>query len=98
MAAGKDFLNLYCYTGAFTCYAAKGTALIKLALDQDHIDFIHNRMNTYKSIFDQTQNLETDPFETAALLWKIFYFLNAMNGLKNFGLRPRADLKKPSKP
>ena len=24
MAAGKDFLNLYCYTASFSCYAAKG--------------------------------------------------------------------------
>jgi 23S rRNA (cytosine1962-C5)-methyltransferase len=26
MAAGKDFLNLYCYTATFSCYAAQGGA------------------------------------------------------------------------
>ena len=26
MAADKDFLNIYCYTGAFSCYAARGGA------------------------------------------------------------------------
>ena len=26
MASGKDFLNLYCYTASFSCYAAKAGA------------------------------------------------------------------------
>ena len=34
MAGGKDFLNLYCYTGAFTCYAAKGGAASTLSVDR----------------------------------------------------------------
>ncbi len=34
MAEGKDFLNLYCYTGAFTCYAAKGGAATTLSVDR----------------------------------------------------------------
>jgi len=34
MAAGKDFLNLYCYTGAFTCYAARGGAKTTLSVDR----------------------------------------------------------------
>ncbi len=34
MAQGKDFLNLYCYTGAFTCYAAKGGAGSTLSVDR----------------------------------------------------------------
>ncbi len=34
MATGKDFLNLYCYTGAFTCYAAKGGASSTLSVDR----------------------------------------------------------------
>lgn len=33
-AAGKKFLNLYCYTGAFTCYAAKGGAAQTLSVDR----------------------------------------------------------------
>ncbi len=34
MARGKDFLNLYCYTGAFTCYAARGGAASTLSVDR----------------------------------------------------------------
>lgn len=34
MAAGKDFLNLYCYTGSFSCYAAKGGARSTLSVDR----------------------------------------------------------------
>ena len=34
MAAGRDFLNLYCYTGTFTCYAAKGGARTTLSVDR----------------------------------------------------------------
>jgi 23S rRNA (guanine2069-N7)-methyltransferase len=34
MAAGKDFLNLYCYTAAFSCYAAKGGARSTLSVDR----------------------------------------------------------------
>ena len=33
-AAGKRFLNLYCYTGAFTCYAAKGGAARTVSVDR----------------------------------------------------------------
>ncbi|MDJ0722957.1 MAG: class I SAM-dependent methyltransferase [Desulfobacterales bacterium] len=34
MAAGCDFLNLYSYTAAFTCYAAKGGARSTLSVDR----------------------------------------------------------------
>ena len=34
IARDKDFLNLYCYTGAFTCYAAKGGAKSTLSVDR----------------------------------------------------------------
>jgi len=33
-AAGKDFLNLYCYTGSFTCYAAIGGARTTVSVDR----------------------------------------------------------------
>jgi 23S rRNA (cytosine1962-C5)-methyltransferase len=33
-AAGKTFLNLYCYTGSFTCYAAKGGAARTVSVDR----------------------------------------------------------------
>ncbi len=31
---GKRFLNLYCYTGAFTCYAAAGGAALTVSVDR----------------------------------------------------------------
>lgn len=34
MAKDKKFLNLYCYTGAFTCYAAKGGARKTVSVDR----------------------------------------------------------------
>jgi 23S rRNA (cytosine1962-C5)-methyltransferase len=33
-AAGRDVLNLYCYTGAFSCYAAKGGARRTVSVDR----------------------------------------------------------------
>jgi 23S rRNA (cytosine1962-C5)-methyltransferase len=34
MASGKDFLNLYCYTATFSCYAAKGGARSTVSVDR----------------------------------------------------------------
>jgi 23S rRNA (cytosine1962-C5)-methyltransferase len=34
MAVGKDFLNLYCYTASFSCYAAKGGARSTVSVDR----------------------------------------------------------------
>ena len=34
MASGKDFLNLYCYTASFSCYAARGGAGSTLSVDR----------------------------------------------------------------
>jgi 23S rRNA (cytosine1962-C5)-methyltransferase len=34
MAAGKDVLNLFCYTAAFSCYAARGGARSTLSVDR----------------------------------------------------------------
>ncbi len=34
LAADKDVLNLFCYSGAFTCYAAKGGARSTLSVDR----------------------------------------------------------------
>ena len=34
MAGGKDFLNLFCYTGAFTLYAVKGGARSTVSVDR----------------------------------------------------------------
>ncbi len=47
MARGKDFLNLYCYTGAFTCYAAKGGAASTLSVDRSKtaISWVRENLN-----------------------------------------------------
>ena len=34
LARGTDFLNLYCYTGSFSCYAAKGGARTTVSVDR----------------------------------------------------------------
>ena len=34
IAAGKNILNLFCYTGSFSCYAAKGSARSTLSVDR----------------------------------------------------------------
>lgn len=34
LAEGADFLNLYCYTGSFTCYAASGKATSTVSVDR----------------------------------------------------------------
>ena len=34
MAAGKDFLNLYCYTASFSCYAARGGSCTTVSVDR----------------------------------------------------------------
>jgi 23S rRNA (cytosine1962-C5)-methyltransferase len=46
IAAGKDFLNLYCYTGSFSCYAARGGARTTVSVDrsQTAIDWARANM------------------------------------------------------
>ena len=45
MVKNKDFLNLYCYTGAFTCYAAKGGARSTLSVDRSETAITWAREN-----------------------------------------------------
>jgi len=44
-AAGKDFLNLYCYTGSFSCYAAKGGARSTVSVDRSETAIDWTRQN-----------------------------------------------------
>ncbi len=37
LAEGKDFLNLFCYTGAFTCAAASGGAKTTVSVDRSSV-------------------------------------------------------------
>jgi 23S rRNA (cytosine1962-C5)-methyltransferase len=45
VAAGKDFLNLFCYTGSFTCYAAKGGARSTVSVDRSRTAISWARQN-----------------------------------------------------
>jgi 23S rRNA (cytosine1962-C5)-methyltransferase len=44
-AAGKDFLNLFCYTGTFSCYAAKGQARSTVSVDRSRTAIAWTRKN-----------------------------------------------------
>ena len=45
MAADKDFLNLYCYTATFSCYAAQGGARSTLSVDRSQTAIQWARQN-----------------------------------------------------
>ncbi len=45
MVADKDFLNLYAYTGTFTCYAARGGAASSLSVDRSESVLAWARQN-----------------------------------------------------
>ena len=45
MSNGKDFLNLYCYTATFSCYAAKGGARSTLSVDRSETAILWAREN-----------------------------------------------------
>lgn len=45
MASGRDFLNLYCYTGTFSCYAAKGGASSTTSVDRSETAIAWAREN-----------------------------------------------------
>ena len=44
-AAGKDFLNLFCYTGTFSCYAARGGARLTISVDRSKTALAGVRQN-----------------------------------------------------
>ncbi len=58
MAKNKKFLNLYCYTGAFTCYAAKGGASQTVSVDrsQTAINWVKENM-ILNNLFDENHTL-----------------------------------------
>ena len=45
MAAGRNFLNLYCYTGTFSCYAAAGGARRTVSVDRSETAVLWAREN-----------------------------------------------------
>jgi 23S rRNA (cytosine1962-C5)-methyltransferase len=55
-AAGKDFLNLFCYTGTFSCYAAKGGARRTLSVDRSKGNIAWARRNLELNAIDPTRH------------------------------------------
>jgi 23S rRNA (cytosine1962-C5)-methyltransferase len=45
LAEGKDVLNLFCYSGSFTCYAAKGGAASTISVDRSKTAIDWTRRN-----------------------------------------------------
>ncbi|MFH1982659.1 MAG: class I SAM-dependent methyltransferase [Pseudomonadota bacterium] len=45
MVGGKDFLNLYCYTATFSCYAALGGARTTVSVDRSETAIVWAREN-----------------------------------------------------
>jgi len=65
MAAGKDFLNLYGYTGTFCCYAAKGGARSSVSVDRSKTATRWARQNLALNGIDPTAHIavEIDSFD-----------------------------------
>jgi len=56
MADGKDFLNLYCYTASFSCYAAKGGAKSTVSVDRAETVVAWARENFALNGIDSSNN------------------------------------------
>jgi len=65
IAKGKEFLNLYCYTGSFSCYASKGGAKRTISVDRsetaikwagENFDLNHIRKNNNSLIHADSLN------------------------------------------
>ncbi len=58
MIKGKRFLNLYCYTGSFTCYAAKGGAIETVSVDRSEtaINWVKENLEL-NNLWNQTHML-----------------------------------------
>jgi 23S rRNA (cytosine1962-C5)-methyltransferase len=56
MASGNDFLNLYCYTGSFSCYAAKGGARSTVSVDRSESAIKWARENMVLNDIDLSRN------------------------------------------
>lgn len=59
MAEGKDFLNLYCYTGTFSCYAAKGGARSTRSVDRSETAIAWARENMALNGISDEKNILT---------------------------------------
>ncbi len=55
-ARGKDFLNLYAYTGSFSCYAAKGGARTTVSVDRSRTAISWARENMALNAISEDEN------------------------------------------
>lgn len=64
-AGGKDFLNLYCYTGSFSCYAARGGARSSVSVDRSETAIRWARDNMNLNGVCETSNtlIQADTFD-----------------------------------
>ncbi len=56
VSAGKDLLNLFCYTGSFSCYAAKGGAVSTTSVDRSRTAIEWARRNMELNGLAQADN------------------------------------------
>ncbi len=56
LASGKDFLNLFCYTGAFTCAAARGGAKTTVSVDRSETYLNWAKENFKLNGLDEAKN------------------------------------------
>lgn len=65
MSCGKDFLNLYCYTGSFSCYAAKGGAARTVSVDRSEtaIRWAKENMNLNGICEEKNTLIQADTFD-----------------------------------
>jgi len=62
---GKDFLNLFCYTGAFSCYGAKGGARTTTSVDrsQSAIEWARENMTLNGIAMEHHHLIQADTFD-----------------------------------
>ena len=72
MAAGKSFLNLFCYTGSFSCYAARGGARLTVSVDRSKTAIRWARRNYELNGFSEKEHRLVQAH--------VFEFLSAARG------------------
>jgi 23S rRNA G2069 N7-methylase RlmK/C1962 C5-methylase RlmI len=65
MAEGRNFLNLYCYTGSFSCSAAKGGAARTVSVDRSEtaIRWAKENMTLNGVCMDENTLVQADTFD-----------------------------------
>ncbi|MBW1867522.1 MAG: class I SAM-dependent methyltransferase [Deltaproteobacteria bacterium] len=65
LSMGKDLLNLYCYTGSFSCYAAKGGSHTTVSVDRSETAITWARENMTLNNIPEAGNrlIQSDTFD-----------------------------------